>query len=114
MPSSETCSGTSAVTSRPSKLIDPDCTLTTRVIALISDVFPAPLGPMSPRISPAASWSETSQTAATPPNLTEIASSERRVTAAAPVLGRSQLAFACPRPERVELTSDTLRHEQQR
>ena len=54
------------------------------VIALISEVLPAPLGPIRPRISPASMRMVTPRTAATPPKLTETLSSSRRLMAAAP------------------------------
>src|SRR6516225_8732860 len=61
------------------KQIDPDCGTTIPVTALMSEVLPAPFGPIIPWISPAAIASDTSVTAATPPKQTESASISRRV-----------------------------------
>src|SRR5881409_3063753 len=61
--------------SSPAKRADPRVGLTVPEITLNSVVLPAPLGPTRPRISPAATDSETSSSARKPPNATPIASS---------------------------------------
>src|SRR5262249_540920 len=82
MPSEEMISGASRVISRSPNRIEPDSGSTTPAMALISDVFPAPLGPIRPRISPASTRTAMSRTAATPPKLTETPSIASRVMTA--------------------------------
>src|SRR5580692_12441148 len=66
------CGATPAI-SLSEKRIKPECAATMPVTALISEVLPAPFGPMMPWISPALTESDTSVTAATPPKRTESA-----------------------------------------
>ena len=53
--------------SLPSSRTDPDVGVSRPVRQLKNVVFPAPLGPMSPTISPAFTVAETSETATRPP-----------------------------------------------
>src|SRR5690242_18271943 len=68
IPSSAHCSGESPDTRRPERRISPASGTTSPEIALNSEVLPAPLGPISPRISPSVTSKLISTLAATPPN----------------------------------------------
>ena len=63
--------------SSPSKTTRPSSGLYRRVITLNAVVFPAPLGPISPTISPAGTSKDTSSSATTPPKRRVTFSTER-------------------------------------
>src|SRR5579871_2026953 len=101
-----TCGATPAI-SLSAKRIDPDCGLTTPVTALMTEVLPAPFGPMMPWISPPAIASDNSVTAETPPKRIESASISRSAIGRLPGrrLGRAerlQFADQADQPSRQE------------
>src|SRR6516165_1125878 len=68
MPRRARCSGLSRVTSRPSKCTVPEVGCRSPVRQLKNVDLPAPLGPMSPRTSPALTATDASSTALKAPN----------------------------------------------
>src|SRR3954470_19124585 len=71
MPAAQIWCGGKPVMSRPAKVMRPDSGLWKPAIAANSVVLPAPLGPISPTISPAPTSSEACSTAFNPPNALE-------------------------------------------
>ena len=80
MPRSQRSAAGSAVTSSPSNMIEPCVGGSTPAIRLNSVDLPAPLGPISPTISPRPTEIETSLLAIRPPNRcqTPLVSQQRR------------------------------------
>src|SRR6266487_1007450 len=95
------CAG-SPDTDKPSNSTRPPAIGTVPVIALINVVFPAPFGPMSPRISPVATRSETSRTAIRPPKRTDTRSTVSRSVTGAPRRPRPAHATRDHLPDRHE------------
>src|ERR1019366_2696849 len=67
---------------RPESMIDPSCGVYTPVSELKSDVLPAPLGPMTARISPRCIWSDTAIRLVTPPKRSVTLSTSKTMSSA--------------------------------